>query len=449
MQPTYKRNLQKNYMILSGEIHSSNNYQLSMIRENQIKGLLTVEARTIDDSIQYYYDISGKQTVKSIYEKRKILYQDLKIILLEIHLILQQTKSYLLDESYLVLDPEYMYCNFEGTKLELLFYIDYENQEKNIFTKLAEYLIEYIDHEDEDAVSMAYQFYQSIRKENFILEQFLERIEEKNSKVIEPEEKYLKDIELRGDDNQPVERKSVYLEENVEIQIDKNQDEVKGNKRILTITYLVKLVGVASIFIIASIYVGIHYPFYHMEKWILLVLGISVFIGGILHHVLKKEVKEVVMMTTPYKRDTSKDKFETIIPSKSSFHNTAAETIMKKKIDVSHMKEENNQTVFMGSVGREQRILKGRLHNQEFQHALNKLPCIIGKAKGHADIVIKDESISRIHARITEKENKLYIQDLNSTNGTYKNGIILETNEEVLLEVKDEIQIGGVYLEYR
>jgi hypothetical protein len=74
---------------------------------------------------------------------------------------------------------------------------------------------------------------------------------------------------------------------------------------------------------------------------------------------------------------------------------------------------------------------------------------VVGKMKGEADIVLDDASISRMHARITKREGKYYLEDLNSTNGTYKNGIRLQPYEEKELEEGDDVRFGRVLLVFR
>jgi len=68
---------------------------------------------------------------------------------------------------------------------------------------------------------------------------------------------------------------------------------------------------------------------------------------------------------------------------------------------------------------------------------------------GNVDIVIKDSTISRIHARFTKQENKIYETDMNYTNGTFKNGLRLEPNETVLIEQGDELRFGRLTFCYR
>jgi pSer/pThr/pTyr-binding forkhead associated (FHA) protein len=58
------------------------------------------------------------------------------------------------------------------------------------------------------------------------------------------------------------------------------------------------------------------------------------------------------------------------------------------------------------------------------------------------DICVKDQSISRIHARIDYNGASYTVTDLNSTNGTYVNGMQLDPNETVELTEGDEVRFG-------
>lgn len=87
--------------------------------------------------------------------------------------------------------------------------------------------------------------------------------------------------------------------------------------------------------------------------------------------------------------------------------------------------------------------------NGELAVCLDKLPVCIGKKKEEADLVLSDISVSRLHARILEQEGNLFLEDLNSTNGTYKNGLRLQPYEKRQLENGDEIRIGRLEYIYR
>lgn len=73
----------------------------------------------------------------------------------------------------------------------------------------------------------------------------------------------------------------------------------------------------------------------------------------------------------------------------------------------------------------------------------------IGKRKEEADVILADMSVSRLHARIVKEKENCYIEDLNSTNGTFKNGLRLQPYEKRELEEGDEIKVGRVGLVFQ
>ena len=78
----------------------------------------------------------------------------------------------------------------------------------------------------------------------------------------------------------------------------------------------------------------------------------------------------------------------------------------------------------------------------ELAEKLAELPFVIGKKKENVNLAINDYSVSRVHARITREEGFYYIEDLNSTNGTYLNGKELFFRQPVKLETMDRIVFG-------
>ena len=68
----------------------------------------------------------------------------------------------------------------------------------------------------------------------------------------------------------------------------------------------------------------------------------------------------------------------------------------------------------------------------------------IGKKRGEATLIIDDLSVSRIHARLFKEGEDYYLEDLNSTNGTFKNGVGINPFEKRKLAEFDEIKIGKI-----
>ena len=67
----------------------------------------------------------------------------------------------------------------------------------------------------------------------------------------------------------------------------------------------------------------------------------------------------------------------------------------------------------------------------------------IGRSK-KCDIYINDKYLSKEHARIFFDRDKFFIEDLNSTNGTFVNGKEITTAHPVKLKDNDKISFGDV-----
>ena len=75
---------------------------------------------------------------------------------------------------------------------------------------------------------------------------------------------------------------------------------------------------------------------------------------------------------------------------------------------------------------------------------LNKPVFRIGKEKSYVDYFIGDNSaISRSHANVISREGQYFITDTNSTNHTYVNGNMIQSNVEVQLADGDKIRLAN------
>ncbi|MDD2972335.1 MAG: DUF6382 domain-containing protein [Lachnospiraceae bacterium] len=106
-------------------------------------------------------------------------------------------------------------------------------------------------------------------------------------------------------------------------------------------------------------------------------------------------------------------------------------------------------TMLIGDFQEEElRELTGKIKGKQHVYSLKELPVTIGKKEDCVDIAIRDPSVSRMHARFFNREGKVYVEDLNSTNGTFKNSVRLEANETVEVEIHDEIAFGKIVFTY-
>ena len=120
-------------------------------------------------------------------------------------------------------------------------------------------------------------------------------------------------------------------------------------------------------------------------------------------------------------------------------------------------------------VGDKTTVIQGNQEtlNKELEKAKEQEACLIiirGTPQGHrffltqpemtlgrdsaADITVSDQGISRKHVKLTKEKEKVYITDLNSSNGTFINDKKINAGEKVALVKEDMIKLGNFILKF-
>ena len=119
------------------------------------------------------YDITGKQSLSEYYQEREISFQDCRSLLMSMDRLLCQMYECLLSEEKLQLVPDRMYVGMEEKDLWLVYGKDTGEGFSGKIRTFAEYLLSRVDHKDDNAVTLAYQFYKYASSENFNMGEFL------------------------------------------------------------------------------------------------------------------------------------------------------------------------------------------------------------------------------------------------------------------------------------
>ncbi len=147
-------------------------YQMRMLLENRIPGLLPVKGRGVDDRRCYDYDVSGKISMKAMFERGKIESRDLKEFLVQLQEVLGEVKRYLLNIHCVLLDTEYIY--YEDGRY---FFCYYPPEAKDFWVQfhvLTEYFVKQADYDDKDCVQMVFLLHKETMKQNYSLEKIVD-----------------------------------------------------------------------------------------------------------------------------------------------------------------------------------------------------------------------------------------------------------------------------------
>lgn len=186
MKIRYKRDLNSNYMILTDQDPSEDTYEVRMITENRINGFLPCVRQEYEDRAEYYYEITGCQSMELLYERRNLNYEQLRGLLKELLRVLESAKEYLLGPDHFVLRPDSMYLYTKSEKLCLCYYPGYEKEIRESFLELAEYLLGKLDKSDAEGIAFGYELYQSALETNFSLLEILHKHAEKEKDAAPP-----------------------------------------------------------------------------------------------------------------------------------------------------------------------------------------------------------------------------------------------------------------------
>ena len=73
MKSEYKRDMNHNYLILTGEeAIDTNSYQVRMIVANAVPDLLQCRIQGIDGKFMVYYDVTSRHSMTALFEEKKI-----------------------------------------------------------------------------------------------------------------------------------------------------------------------------------------------------------------------------------------------------------------------------------------------------------------------------------------------------------------------------------------
>ena len=107
MRSEYKRDMNHNYLILTGEeTIDTDSYQVRMIVANVVPDLLQCRIQGIDGRFMVYYDVTSRHSVAALFEGKKIGMEALQVILGGFIKIMEEMSEYLLNPCQLILEPE-------------------------------------------------------------------------------------------------------------------------------------------------------------------------------------------------------------------------------------------------------------------------------------------------------------------------------------------------------
>lgn len=458
---SYERNMNHNYMVLyqcdffGTAKDNSRDYRVRMILENKIQGLLPVTHRQMNGESRYYYEINSLQSLDRLIEKSELKYRELRAVLLGCVNLFDRLEEYLLGGEQVVMKSEFIYVNVESMEPYFVCYPNYTGDVRCSFMEFVDELLAHIDHTDEQAVMLGYQVYRYTRNPNYVLSEIRRFMECAVPDAARREDCYKTEHYKKRAEEDVVEINNRVLEHK-RINEDygnftvKNQDmcndeedrdipEKKG--------YIKELVGgIFCVFVAlcaGAVIVGARVlkcyklsgdnELYMYGAVAMALVAAVLFFWCYIKAV--RQNKEIEALNEDYEEEIYGEFINKDIVNDLTIYN-------KNKEAPESSFPYSSETVCLGNGAVEERVLRGRVNGREVNVPLDRLPLTVGKLGSVSDFIINDNAVSKMHARFEEHEGKVCVCDLNSTNGTVRNGELIAINTPVPLEPGDTLRFG-------
>ena len=354
--------------------------------------------------------------------------KELKGLFISLKMVMEETASFLLPEDGLLIEPDMIFTELE--KEEFYFVYDPFSESRGTQTLIAllEFLADHVDGEDNAALQAVYHMLDLAEKEQFVLDEIVEWFgeEEQPENVPEPE----KEIH------------EMQIEEPYPCYEEQEPAENPAIQRLIS-TQAAKVYLVCAVFL--SVVLGYLTYTYELSEKLLVFSYAGFFLAGLLVILSLGAVIVRKLSGRKQKRETGNLSFRETEEEMFS-HGIYEEACSER---VQGQRKEYGDTVYIPWTANSENKLYGVGKDNKFHIDLNRLPITVGKLAGSVDMVIDNQSISRVHARFTREGTRICMTDLNSTNGTFKNGLRLTPNTSEILEPGDEIRLGKLKFVYR
>lgn len=182
----YVRKMNRSYLVLQPEDEGLfRGYQMKMLCENKIEGLLPAQVKEIDGNMKIYYDITSCESLKERYAFQDMYYGEVKSLLLQLAKCQKGMRYFLLEDQYIQLDEKNIFWDMERKSFSFVYFPERTGLEKSGYRSLAEFILEKVNHKDDLAVKLAYRFYKETRCQQFALQSMVKLIEEMETTGLE------------------------------------------------------------------------------------------------------------------------------------------------------------------------------------------------------------------------------------------------------------------------
>ncbi|MBQ9609336.1 MAG: FHA domain-containing protein [Lachnospiraceae bacterium] len=410
-----------------------NAYIFKMLEGNDINGILKPVINKLDEYIFIRYNITSFSMLEKYFLKQKPDIDTFVKIISCICNAISESEKYLLNPNDLVISANYMLWDMSRSELKLIYIPFYDMDIKSQLKNFIEYIMKIFDYSSADGTMKMHRIYDMVVSDCFDMNILkFELGSNSKSRIKEDMDYSNENNNFANDYDEPV---YINFEE------DKNERKNMLHEILLVINILLVVVLFSLHFLISKS----AYPLIGALV-ALIVLAVNVLI-----YVLRKEKEEII------DEDKSMEEFKI-------YADQITKEYEKKYPEINDC-ETNCDNRTYAYLSYDDKITDEKITDKKYSSIQNKKeyklvplndgmlePIIlnsdrqkitIGRGNKESDYRLNKEQISRVHASITFNEGGIYIEDQNSTNGTYINSEKIEAFVQKSLNVGDIIKLAN------
>ncbi len=410
-------------------------YQVRMLEENELPYILPSSMICTDAEVWLSHNTKDCYGLQAYLQQKAMDGAQLKKILNQIMQQADALESYLLDASDLVIRVEYLFMHKEKEEIRMLCVPGYQKPLKEQLAAFLEYLMPRFAHEDREGEIFLYECHRILADEWSDMTDFLALLKvgmKADAKYMNQNAKKQMQINEYDRMNISEQRGKVEQEETVLVKQETKREEVDSifSKRFL----LYALAGGAALALI------IKYLFFDGTT------GTAIFgIVWLLTLII------LAIMTARDKEDGQESE-----SAMQEYGRQVQEVEMVEEVPVQGYSRQTEQAVHSVDVPMglpEKSVQDSRITDMKlvpltngalepFRIPVDKASFTIGRDKA-SDYRVATTQISRVHVRLFRRPDGLYIEDQNSTNGTYINTKRIPAMTEQKLEKGDVVGLAN------
>ena len=413
-----------------------NSYETDMLYNNFVEGIIQPEFRAINGDMFIYCKINGMKSLDDISDRGIMSMEQAVALMRSLCSVVMETGEYMLEPDNLLIESDKIFYS-DAEKSFRYVYVPGQGTDVRMGIKnLVEKIIKRVDHRDTELVDFMYEIYDMVVSANYDMERMQKYVDEVSAR----EQELLMD-EVFGTDQSSAAALTIPTTE-------KNKYD-----RIFFILIgftVAAFTGIAAV----QFYIQGHAADVRFIMLALIVLSVELFVYVEMKRKLSAaederrgqegvECSELRYAEEDENRRPKKQNVDALEHVSLADEIPGDTTVLGSEDDCTTLLTQNNLD---GRASAQEQRLSVRLIEDggivATEFPVTPEGVVLGRDRRQADQVIEDISVSRRHIRIYEDAEKIYVEDLDSTNGTVINGIRLPAGRSWQLADRDVLCIG-------